>query len=205
MTEISGTGKGRQKLLSRFCLCALLLSCSGAPQAASRNEPPYKRVVAIGIGEIRDAGICLGYVGFVTSGDFFEGLKPQNTSEGRRFHKGPDEIKEFPGQLLLEVQGYFHSCNNPVLLSELDSVAQRDFLQTLTFKLEWKQDLEVRPVDNWSFELRPPAAAVWKEYDKPVWTFDFTLAPKGIALTNSLLLSIHGKSDKLLGRLSARL
>jgi hypothetical protein len=178
----------------------------GEMQKGRSKEFTYDRVVLTGVASYQhDRKTCIAFASFLTSGDFFEGLRPNETTTGRKFFKGPTEIKDFPPELTLEIQGGIHDCSK-FPLDPLDRDTADPFMKALKFKLYWKTGLRQRPVEKFSLQISPPNPGFEANYSSPNWRYDFTIhSSSGVPLTDHVVVEIYSEREKFLTRLSSHL
>jgi hypothetical protein len=192
-------------LMVIMVIVALGLAFSAAAQSSKKEKPTftYQRVVPTGIATYRHEKTCIAFAGFLASGNFFDGLRPDDTISGRKFFRGPDEVKEFPPEVTLEIQTMMLDCSR-FPAEPLHRAAADPLLRSLTFKLNWKRGLEQRPVEDFSLQVYEPKSGSWAENGSLDWAYDLTVRSTSVPLTDSLITEIYSKS-KLLIRLSAHL
>jgi hypothetical protein len=182
------------------------LLCGIAVSSVEPKTPPYKRVVPIGTAIARDGALCIGFVGSMTSGDFFDGLEATGTDAGRRFYSGHREITEFPEELTVEIKARVVDCSVSPPHPVIDEAA-RKLVSVINFKVEWKKGFQQQPVEGFSLKVFPPVPGPMSEVapDPDVWTYSITVESKNIPMTDHLIVSINSGNGKLLTRLSGRL
>ena len=178
------------------CVC-------GQARKSPEKPLPYKRVVAVGIVTYRNHGSCTDFVAFVTSGDFFEGLEPRETPDGRKFYKDSKQVTEFPEAVTIELQALMRDCTRVPILP-VNTATAKDFMSTLNFDLQWKRELEQRSA-VFSTAVSSPDSHVWSEGEPPYWTFDLEVKTKGVPLTDHLVVEVHSENRQLVARLALHL
>src|SRR5258708_28865567 len=108
-----------------FLFCALGV-CSAAFQAKpstqeKKTENTYKRTITIGETSYDMNGTCLYFAAFMTSDDFFDGLRAINDSSGRRFFKGTKQLKQFPYELTIQIKALGAECSKGRLIRPTNS------------------------------------------------------------------------------------
>jgi hypothetical protein len=177
----------------------------GAQAFHEKNKPyTYRRVVLTGVASYRVERACIAFASFLTSDDFFEGLRPVETPAGRKFFKGAKEIDAFPAELTVEVQAVAQDCSK-FPLEVLGSGATDSLLKALHFKLSWKTGLNQRPIRNFSLETKAPDSASWIEDERAKWRYDFNIQSVNVPLTDHLVIEIYSGAEHFLTRLSANL
>jgi hypothetical protein len=151
----------------------------------------------------RKGGSCTDFVTFISSGNFFEGLEPRETPDGRTFYKDAKQVTDFPEEETVEVQALMRDCTKLPLVP-LSIAAAKSFMTLLNFDLKWKRGLEQRAAD-FSTTVSSPESALWPEDDPPFWTFDFTVKSQGVHLTDHLVIEIHSENQQLVTRLAVHL
>jgi hypothetical protein len=164
----------------------------------------YRRVVLTDVAMYHRERICIAFASFLTSGDFFEGLRPGDSAIGRRFFKGSEEVKEFPPELTVEVQAVMRDCSM-FPPEPLNRAATEPFMSTLTFKANWKTGLQQRPVGKFSLQISPPDPSTWVEHGSPNWRYDLAIRSNGVPLTDHLVVEVYSETQEFLTRLSAHL
>ena len=172
--------------------------------SGTKKSFAYRRVILTGVAAYHRGRLCVAFAGFLTSGDFFEGLRPTDTATGRKFFKGTDEAKEFPSELTVEIQAVMHDCST-FPPEALNRAATEPFMRALTFKPNWKTGLKQRPVGKFSLQISPPAPSSWVEHGSPNWRYDLTIQSSGVPLTDHLVIEMYSESQRFLTRLSAHL
>jgi hypothetical protein len=164
----------------------------------------YRRVILTGVAMYHRENICIAFASFLTSGDFFEGLRPSETATGRKFFRGSNEVKEFPSELTVEVQAVMHDCSK-FPPEPLERAATEPFMTALTFKANWKTGLKQRPVEKFSLQISPPDRSSWVEHGSPNWRYDLTIRSSGVSLTDHLVVEVYSETRQFLSRMSVHL
>jgi hypothetical protein len=190
-------------ILTVSLIVALAYRLSGQGSNKERTSFAYQRVVPARVTTYRHEKTCVAFASFLTSGNFFEGLRTDNTATGRKFFKGQDEVKEFPPELTLEIQAMMLDCSK-FPAEPLRRAAADPFMRSLTFKVNWKTGLQQKPVEEFSLQVYEPDQSSWAGNGSLDWTYDLTVHSTGVPLSESLITEIYSKS-KFLTRLSAHL
>lgn len=150
---------------------------------------------------------CASFAAFMSSGDFFEGLRASEVASTRKFYRGDKEVSYFPDTITVEIRSALSDCSHLLVTPAANSVAQ-DFMSTVTVKAIWITGLKERPAEIASLALSPPkdSEVPWVSgSDMPVWTFTLTIVSKGVPLTDHLGLEFYSKDGSPLGQMSGRL
>jgi hypothetical protein len=189
-----------------FLFCALGV-CSAAFQAKpstqeKKTENTYKRTITIGETSYDMNGTCLYFAAFMTSDDFFDGLRAINDSSGRRFFKGTKELKQFPDELTIQIKALGAECSKGRLIRPTNSESP---MRSLKFRLKWKDGLRERSANSSQVKVYPPSSTDTVNDGNSIWLYELTVNSNEIPLTDHLVLEILLGEDKLLGRMSAQL
>ena len=150
--------------------------------------------------------------GRVTSGGFFNDLKSFDYDDGTIFKLGPEEVTDFPSEVLLSLTIRDQPCEHGLQPFGTGSFLTRDEMKTMKLSLYWKHGLEMRPVDKASLihfgvdPIEPYAKNLAQELPKRyLWSYELGIPSGGVPLTDSLVLIFRTPSGRIAARIAARL
>ena len=205
-SRIVGSLGGEVNSCRPFPLFVAALFVTTSLSTGQAKNSTYSRVVSIDHMIVHDGSRCAAFASFISSDEFFEGLKATETASGRTFHRRGEEVTVFPDSLSVEIESTLWDCSTVPPIPSTASVTTA-FMSGLKFKTWWKTGFKGRPVDVISFRSLPPQSSVLSEFESvsPVWTFTIKIASKGVPLTDHLVVEIYSKDGAFLGRMAAHL
>lgn len=192
-------------IVSLICL-ACLLSCPlseliASERATKRTEFGVGPETASALEELPD-GSCIFFRVFFMSESIFQDLKRTDTKDGSKFKKGGKPIDSFPRHFVVNVEANVYKCkkDNPVQQAPLDF--KSDFMRSMTFRLQWKSALELRPAESVLTSTRGPTSHLFANR----WEYFLEVSAKDdIPLSDSLIIDIQDASGLTIRRVSGRL
>jgi hypothetical protein len=175
------------------------LSLTGKDQAVKRTEFGVGREAGYGLEEFPD-GSCILFRVFYISDSFFSNISRVDAPTGLKFKKAGKPVEFFPEHLVLNVEANVYSCGEkPVQRPPLDF--KSDLMKSLLFRLQWKREFDLRPVDVTSMQSRGPVVYLFSNR----WEYFMEVSAKQVPLSDSLVIDIlGGKNGDGIRRLSAR-
>jgi hypothetical protein len=172
--------------------------------ARGRSNPTYDGAIDFGSQVLRLQDGCLALDGRITSGDFFEDLKRTEIGGEFEFRKRGKVVTQYPASLSMSIR-VAGQCA-AALANPPSSVFHGDSY-SLTFRVEWKEGLQLRPAvlsatptrcEGYSSDPIPSGSAAI-----PVVTCQLMVESEGIPLADHLIVSVFGSDGNRLTRLSA--
>jgi hypothetical protein len=197
--------------MSRHCysrgivLALIVCMFSAGVDARRRNDTTYDGTVKFGSQVVYLNDGCIAVDGTVTSGTFFSDLKRIETGSESEFRKSGAVVTEYPETLTTSIHLVGGECD--ATLSKPPASIFRGDSYSLTFQLEWKDGMQMRPA-----ALSPVVAHCTGTFSTPIPSRDFTipsvtcqmtLDSKGVSLNDHLIVSVIRADGKMLTRLSA--
>jgi hypothetical protein len=148
---------------------------------------------------------CLSVEGTMTSGSFFKDLKRSDLGIEPEYKKDGKVVREYPEFLTTSIRIVGEQCA-ATLPNSVSSIFNGDSY-TLTFEVEWKDGMELRPAS-----LSPAVAhcvgyRVTTDLSRsstiPAITCEMTVDSRGVSLGNHLIVSVFSADGTRLTRLSA--
>jgi hypothetical protein len=172
-------------------LCGVLVLC-GNPAAPAKVRHGEKQTefgtgVKAGFGLIQYHQTCVHFQVFFISGDFFSGLQVDQKSEGVEFRKRNVTYRNFPDELVVDVEGFAWKCGG-----RADQITPPDYaaglMEGASFELSWKRGDETRPATLLSTQERHPDSRLR-------WNYFLTVPSKDIPLTDDLVIDVSLRQD----------
>jgi hypothetical protein len=158
------------------------------------------------------SGACFRVKGRVTSDEFFENLKREDTNSGTLYRRGNDIVKEFPKTLHLSLSIVDTPCDPHMKQTNSRVYLTDEMIHSLRLHFFWKRALELRPVKGIvesGGEVRPvPWYSHGLEQELPKrfeWLVEFELPSEGVPLTDNLVLMVYTPDHHLVARGAARM
>jgi hypothetical protein len=148
---------------------------------------------------------CIAVAGTLTSGGFFADLKRIDSATESEFRKNGSIVTKYPETLSASIRMVGGECD--AALSRPPASVFRGDSYSLTFQLEWKDGMQLRPA-----ALTPVVAHCTGTSSIPIPSRDFTIPSvtcqmtvdsRGVPLSDHLIVSVINADGKLLTRLSA--
>jgi hypothetical protein len=184
----------------RMFLPKLAMFALGASIAASElsigHTTKYNARIPIGSEVVEFEGVCVNFVGSMTSPEF-EGLERVETDSKTEFRRSKKVVKMFPDFIDVEVWAVPSICDSHDRHRQPKDLGV-GAIDALTFRFSWKRDFDLRPaetVDSFKKHLS----------GGNLWFFYFQVKGEKVPLTDHLVLHVVGKDAKDLARLSGRL
>ena len=197
--------------MSRLCyrrgiVLALILGVFSVDvDARRRNDTTYDGTVKFGSQIVYLNDGCIAVDGTVTSGTFFSDLKRIDNGSEFEFTKSGTVVTEYPETLTTSIHLVGGECD--ATLSRPPASIFRGDSYSLTFQLEWKDGMQMRPA-----ALSPVVTRCTGTSSTPIPSRDFTIPSvtcqmtvdsKGVPLSDHLIVSVVSADGKQLTRLSA--
>jgi hypothetical protein len=166
--------------------------------ARGRNNPTYYGDVDFGSQLLQLDDGCLSLNGTLSSGIFFEDLKRIRVGSGFEYRKSGRLVTKYPESLTTSISIEGGHCG--ATLSNSPSSIFRGDSYSLTFGVEWKDGMQLRPA------LLSP---VFVHCDgssngaRPLIVCQLTVESKGVSLDDHLIVSVFAPDGKRITRLSA--
>jgi|HubBroStandDraft_2_1064218.scaffolds.fasta_scaffold544765_1 hypothetical protein len=173
--------------------------------ARSGNNSTYDGVVNFGPQLLYLDDGCLSVDGAVTSGNFFEDLKRNDSGSLPEYRKRGELVTEYPESLTASIRIMGNQC--AAAPSSHPPVFNGDSY-SLTFEADWKNGFQLSPAAlspigahcvGSSVLINPSGDII----TAPSVTCQLTIASKGVPLTDHLIVSVFAADGKRLTRLSA--
>jgi hypothetical protein len=157
------------------------------PAALAKVRHPEKQTefgkgVKAGFGLIQYHETCIHFQVFFISGDFFHGLQIDKTSAGAEFRKQKTTYRNFPEQLVVDVEGFAWKCTG-----RAEQITPPDYaaglMEKASFDIAWKRGGETRPARLLSTEERHPSPGLR-------WYYFLTVPSKDVPLTDNLVIDV---------------
>ncbi|MBI3474131.1 MAG: hypothetical protein HY010_00225 [Acidobacteria bacterium] len=138
--------------------------------------------VRAGFGVIQYHNTCIHVQAFFISGDFFDGLQVEKTPQGAEFKKRKVTYRNFPDQLVVDVEAFAWKCTE-----RADQITPPDYaaglMEKASFDLSWKRGDEIRPATLLSAKERHPSPGLR-------WYYFLTVPSKDVPLTDNLVIDV---------------
>jgi hypothetical protein len=198
----------RQRVVSS---CLMLLSCAAirglsfASQTAGTNS---KDVISFGAQPIASKDSCFYWGGTLSAGDFFRDIKKKESNGEIRYYRKNKEIFLYPEELYVTIKVTHPECDDNGSVTSLQALElPEDFGSSFTFKVEWKNGVQLSPVDNFavlSREHKPLAFNLMSaQFSNDIVEFGIRVRSKPVPLSNHLIVSVLDHDGKYIVRLSA--
>ena len=205
--------------IRHFSAWLLALASALAPAAAQpnphnrdKNTWSYDGGIFMDTDGALPGGACFRIKGHVTSADFFENLKREDSNSGTVFRRGNDIVREFPKTLHLTLSIADIPCDPHMQQTNSRVYLTDEMIRSLRLHFFWKRALELRPVRGVAEtggEVRPvPWYSHGLEQELPKrfeWLVEFDLPSEGVPLTDNLVLMIYTPDHRLAARGAARM
>jgi hypothetical protein len=157
-------------------------------------------------------GPCFRLYGHLFSGEFFDGLRREDTISGTIFRRGNDVVTEFPSRMQLGLVLYDRPCSTGLQDAGQRSYLTKSTISAMRVSFGWKRGLEIRPaqeiklVKAVAHPIVPYAQEVAKDLpEKYEWMFEFDVPAKSVPLTDSLVIIFKSQDGHILARVAARM
>jgi hypothetical protein len=173
------------------------------------EDAPHGRTLPLDMDFLRADDMCLTLFGNVDAGGFFDHLHGRKTAHGVQFRNGTQEVKTFPGHLIVRLFAVLGTCSakaraaQPVNAKNLH--LDEDFMRSVRFDGSWKQGLAEQVA-----ELGPVAEGrtrnpIPETNNDEWWEYEFRIRSEGISLTDALVIILQSPDGEMVSRFSARL
>ena len=157
----------------------------------------YKERVPMNTGEIRRGDVCVTFYPDVEADDFFKGLQRIDHDRVSVFRRDDQLVTTYPSLLRIQIDIRISVCDADVYTP----APTPDILKTLHFKVQWKRQLELRPVANFAVQNVPINEGDGE--NRLLWVVQ--IRDHNVPLTDHLILTILSPDGKILSRMAARL
>jgi hypothetical protein len=197
----------RNRVLQGILVVVAIGMLAMVSQARSRSKPKPTYDGGVNFGEqlLELQGGCLSVDGTVTSGSFFENVKRNDNGDAPEYTRNGKVVREYPQSLTASIRILGNQCGD--VASGADPIFKGDSY-SLTFGVEWKKGLELRPAALSATVAHCVGASVLTNANGdmstvPSLTCQLTVNSKGVPLGDHLIVSIFSENGKRLTRISA--
>jgi hypothetical protein len=191
----------------------MLLSCAAITGVSFASQRPGTKgtdVIYFGGQPLASKDSCFFWGGTLSSGDFFRDLKRKDSSRGTRYYRKNKEVLLYPEELYVTVRVTHPECDDRGNVTSLQGLElPEDFGASFTFKVEWKNGVQLNPADNFtvlSREHKPTAFNLMSaQFSNDVVEFGISVRSKAVPLSDHLIVSVLDANGKNIVRLSASL
>jgi hypothetical protein len=199
-------------------LALVLLALTNAPCACARPASQKTSwnydggLLIVTDGSIA-SGPCFRLNGRVTSPNFFDNLRREDSKLGTIFHRGHDIVTAFPEKLHVSFVLYDWPCDYSLQQAGTRVFLTNAMVGTLRLSFYWKHGLTLRPaagVVPGHFATRRADSLVVDSSatDLPEeleWYFEFDVPSEGVPVTDSLVVILRQPGGKIAARAAARM
>jgi hypothetical protein len=184
-------------------VAGLLVIAIGTVVPQTRAQKPREKQTEFGIGIQVGFGItqyhdtCIMFRVFFISGEFFSKLRRIETRDGPKFAKGYEIYRNFPDELVVDVQADAYPCGATRTLTPALDLGV-GLLGSPTFELNWSVGSETQPVKVLSEQVQHHAPGAR-------WNYFLKFETKDIPLTEELLIDVSMRNLQSKIRLSNKL
>jgi hypothetical protein len=182
------------------------------PSHRDKNTWSYEGGIFLDTEGALPSGACFRMRGRVTSGEFFENLKRQDSNSGTVYRRGNDLVSEFPKALHLSLSITDTPCDPHLKQTDSRVYLTDEMIHSMRLHFFWKRALELRPVRGITQsggDVRPvPWYSHGLENELPKrfeWLVEFDLPSEGVPLTDNLVLMLYTPDHRLIARGAARM
>jgi len=179
--------------------------CPIRAHAHVSKDATYDGVVDFGAQVIHLKDGCLSVDGTVRSGNFFEDLKRLDIGMRPEYRKGRRVVTEYPATLITSIRMLGDQC--PDALSNSPSAVFGGGAYSLTFQVEWKDGMQLRPAALCPVVAQCAVSRIatnpGSDFTFPAITCQMMVDSKGVPLVDHLIVSVFAADGKRLTRLSA--
>jgi hypothetical protein len=173
--------------------------------ARGRKNTTYDGVVDFGAQLLHLDDGCLSVDGTVASGSFFKDLKRIDFGGQPEYRRGDSVVTVYPESLTTSIRIVADQCTAALSNSPLSAFNGDSY--SLTFEVEWKDGMHLRPAALSPAVARCLASRVMTDPRKdstfPAIMCQMTVDSKGVPLDNHLIVSVFSSDGTRLTRLSA--
>jgi hypothetical protein len=173
--------------------------------ARGRKGATYAGVIDFGSQLLHLDDGCVAVDGRVEAGNFFEDLKRVDTGSQSEYRKGGTVVTQYPESVTTSIRMMGGQC--AAALADSPSAIFGGGSYSLTFGVEWKDGMEMRPAILTPVVARCVGARITTDPSKdvtfPELTCRMTVDSKGVPLGHHLIVSVFSADGKRLTRLSA--
>ena len=166
------------------CGVLVLLGDPATPAKVRQGEKQteFGTGVKAGFGLVQYQQTCVHFQVFFISGDFFDGLQVDKKSKAVEFRKKNVTYRNFPDQLVVDVEGFAWRCGG-----RADQITPPDYaaglMEGASFEVSWKRGDETRPATLLSTQERHPGPT-------SRWNYFLTVPSKDVPLTDNLVIDV---------------
>lgn len=196
----------RYSYRSQILIVAVVALSPMAAYARGKTIPADGGAVNFGAQLLHSEDGCVSLDGTVASGDFFDNLKREDGGSQPEYTKQGKTVTEYPELLTASIRILGNQC------AARDSGTRSSIFNedsfSLTFGVEWKSGMRVRPAVLSSVSARCIGSSVLINPSGgisavPSLTCQITVNAKGVPLADHLIVSVFSADGKRLTRLSA--
>ena len=173
--------------------------------ARGRKDTTYAGVIDFGSQLLYLNDGCVAVDGRVTAGNFFEDLKRVDTGNQSEYRRGGAVVTQYPESVTTSIRMMGAQCAAD--LADSPSSIFGGSTYSLTFGVEWKDGMEMRPAVLTPVVAHCVGARITTDPGKdvtfPELTCRMTVDSRGVPLGNHLIVSVFSADGKRLTRLSA--
>jgi hypothetical protein len=163
-------------------VCAVLAFSNHPAEAAKLKQTEFGTGVKTGFGLVQYHGTCVTFQVFFISGNFFDGLREYETPEGTEFRKDKITYRNFPDQMVVDVEGFAVECTPTA-----GEITPPDYAAGLmagaSFEVGWKTGNETRSVVLLATKQRHHSPGLR-------WDYFLTVPSNDVPLTDSLVIEV---------------
>jgi hypothetical protein len=190
---------GRGLMLRCFLSCFLCVLIGTLPVHAERTK---KKQTEFGLGietgfslaQYHDT--CVVFRVFFIPGQYFEGLKQVQTTDGARYQKGPESFHNFPQELIINVEATAYRCSG-MQDRPLPPNYGTSLLDDLAFQMNWREG----PSDKKSVKV---VSTQIRHHQYGIrWDYFLEVCSEDIPLTDSLTIDVVARGHINLAHIDA--
>ena len=158
------------------------------------------------------SGACFRLNGRATAPEFFDNLKREDSGLGTFFHRGPDIVTEFPGELHLGFVLYDMPCSSQLHAASTRVYLTRETVSGLRLSFYWKHGVQMCPAKgivrghSEIHRIAPYATEYASELPERLeWLFEFAVPSAGVPVTDSLVVVVHSSDGRIAARAALRM
>jgi hypothetical protein len=195
-----------------FATMFLPTAAQPSPHNRDKNTWSYDGGIFMDTDGELPTGACFRVKGRVTSDDFFENLRREDSNSGTVYRRGNDIVKEFPKTLHLSLSIADTPCDPHMKQTNSRVYLTDEMIHSLRLHFFWKRALELRPVKGIVESGGEVRSVPWYshglEQELPKrfeWLVEFDLPGEGVPLTDNLVLMMYTQDHHLVARGAARM
>jgi hypothetical protein len=204
---------------AKSTVCALLLVMAFlAPSASTKQSKRGKSIwnydggVFFATDGSLPNGACFRVSGEINAREFFNNLKRADDEHGTVFHRGTEDVSQFPQALDVSFAIRDHPCTPGLREIAPRTYLTREMMSHLQLFVYWKRGMDLRAVkDVQEVEARveritPFAKELAAELPQRFeWSYQLAVPSAGVPLTDSLVFVFRTAEGRIAARVAARL